>query len=84
MWWEKFVFMAGRTVMVSGTLQMLLRRYIADSKLPEKRRALSSLVSHIIRRTTSWWFASVILTRLGTDCQYLQKRNRISSLASCV
>jgi hypothetical protein len=25
-WWEKFVFMAGRTVMVVGTLQTLLRR----------------------------------------------------------
>jgi hypothetical protein len=26
MWWEKFVLMAGRTVIVVGTLQTLLRR----------------------------------------------------------
>lgn len=40
MWWEKFVFMAGRTETLGGMVQMLERRYIALSKEPEKRRAL--------------------------------------------
>ena len=41
MWWVKFVLIAGRTAMHEGMSQMLERRYMALSKEPEKRRALS-------------------------------------------
>ena len=51
MWWEKFVFMAGRTETLEGIVQMLERRYMALSKEPEKRRALSyeeDVVSEVV------------------------------------
>lgn len=44
MWWVKFELMAGRTAVDSGMAQMRERRYIADSKEPENRRALGELV----------------------------------------
>lgn len=47
MWWAKFEFKLGMTETLPGTAQMLDSRYMAASKLPVKRRALTVTLAYL-------------------------------------